>query len=110
MELGSSMVDDISKVTGLFGDAKVFSVNVVECEQNPVGKRVNAMLIVLDDGHTEVRCPIGLLLCSCPYGNRVQSVGGKKGKLFEYVLIRAVIIVLLLGAETIAALPLFIKH
>ena len=101
------MVEDISKVTELVQGRKVFSVNVIDCEQNAVGKRVKAIVIVFNDGHTEVRCPIEQGICSCSYGNRDLPIRKKRDGLLTSIFARIIIVELILFPLVIAAIDLF---
>ena len=101
------MVDDISKATELLQDRKIFSVNVIDCEQNAADKKVKAIVIVFNDGYTEVRCPIKQDICSCPYGNRDLPIRKKRNGLLIRIFVRIIIVELILYPLVIAAIHLF---
>jgi hypothetical protein len=62
------MAIDISKLIGIVQSSKVVSTHTVKCKRRG-NEDVDAIVIVFDDGYTEVSCPADNR-CSCHYGHR----------------------------------------
>ena len=94
----------VSTILDFLKDSKVFSTNVVDCDQS--GENIKAVVIVFDNGYTEVRCPVKKSNCRCSYGKREQPTSDKKIG-FKQTLTRIIIIALVIYALTFAGIQLF---
>jgi hypothetical protein len=102
------MSDEISEL--ISKDSKVVFTHLFECKKINKESNVTAIIMVFDDGHTEVRCPITPEECNCSYGDRsrpiTQKKRGLKEKLTDLVL-RILILAAVIFPLVIAGINLF---
>lgn len=105
------MASDISKVFHLEGSRVIFT-HVIECKRLGNNETATAVVLVFDNGHTEVRCPAKQGDCSCSYGARdrpmhAEAIGIKQK--IENLVMRIVIIAFVLFPLVLAGISEFKK-
>ncbi len=99
----SELAEIIGKILEISPPRKIVSTHEMDCQQSQNKENLKTLILVFDDGYTEVRCPNKDINCVCNYGDRTHSSGKKKlgtGQYFLRGLIILVVFIILFIAVT----------